>query len=69
MMAKRYEAVEALKEYFSKKSALDYSSVMQRAQRDSKFEDMIIAMTLGRSLGKSSLEKFKCDFSYRPEGE
>lgn len=69
MTDKQRAFAEKLKRYSENKDRYNYSELVSRMQHDEKFNDMVIAMTLGRTLGKSSLEKFKFDFSYKPEEE
>ena len=69
MTLKQSIFAQKLKRYFERQADYNYSNVVSKMQRDQNYNDLIVAMTLGRSLGKSSIEKFKYDFSYRPEGE
>jgi len=37
----------------------DYNDFVQQLRNDPQFEEMIIGMTLGKALGKTSLSKYK----------
>lgn len=69
MTLKQSMFAQRLKRYFERQADYNYANVVSKMQRDQNYNDMIVAMTLGRSMGKSSLEKYRYDFSYRAEDE
>lgn len=62
MTSKQEEFSKRLKRFFDNSDQYYYSLTMQRAQRDSNFEQFIQSMTVDRIAGRSQLEKMKYRF-------
>ena len=65
MTDKQKAFIDRLKRYSENADEYYYSRMVSKMQNDDKFNDLIVAMTLGRAMGRSSLEKFKYDFGYK----
>jgi len=65
MTEKQKKFAERLKNYSEKSKKYNYMSVMEQAQNDEKFANLISTMTVGRLVGDSTIEKHRFDFKYR----